>query len=318
MKYAIGIDLGGTKILTGLINQKGEIVNKIKVLTEVEKGKKNVITKIINSIKDVYKKSKVKIKEKDIVGIAIGSPGPLNTKSGIIYFAPNLPGWKNVHLKDIIQQQIKFPVYIDNDANLAAYGENWIGCAKGVKYFLFITLGTGVGGGLVFNDEIYHGTDDAAAEIGHITIFPDGRKCNCGNYGCLETYSSAGGIVRNAEELIKKGEKTKLDLTQELTSEKIYKTALKSDRVSIKSLEFAGKCLGIGISVVCALLNLDVVAIGGNVAEAGDFIFKPAIDETKKRTFFPSNKVKIVKATLGTDAGMIGAAHLVFTNRLRA
>ena len=313
-KYAIGVDLGGTKISAGLIDVNGIIVNKVKLPTEAYKGANHVINTIIKSIELVCDGTKVHLN--DVCGAAIGSPGPMDSKKGIVFFAPNLPGWKNIRLRDAVQKEFKFPVYIDNDANLAAYGEHWIGTGKGTGYFMFITLGTGVGGGLIFGNEIYHGAADSAAEIGHVSVFPDGRKCNCGNYGCIERYSSATGIIISAKEEIKnKKSKTVLSKINNFSSEDVYKSALKKDKVSIKILNEAGKYLGIVLSNTVNLLNLDMIAIGGNVAEAGHFIMDTIRDEIKKRSLYPSKKVKVVKAKIGVDAGIVGAARLVFVRQ---
>lgn len=311
MKYAVGVDLGGTKISAGLVDSTGRLLNKTKIGTEADKGPKHVIGNIIRSITAVSKD--MGVKPKDIAGAGIGSPGPLDAAKGIIHFAPNLPGWKEIKLKDIVQKEFPFPVHVDNDANVAAYGENWTGAGKKVNYFLFVTLGTGVGGGLIVNNEIFHGTADSAMEIGHVTVFPDGRKCNCGNYGCLERYASATGIVITAKEFIAAGKKTLLTKTV-LSSKAVHDAALKKDKVAIDILTDAGRCLGIVIANTASLLNLDMVALGGNVAEAGEFIFKPVREEIKKRVLFPANRIKVVKAKLGVDAGLIGAARLVFSN----
>ncbi len=309
--YSIGVDLGGTKIYTGIVDKLGKIISKVKISTQAEKGPSFIIEQIIKSIKQVIKKSK--INRLQILGIGIGAPGPLNTEKGIVHHAPNLSGWKEVPLKERVHSKIGLPVYIDNDANLAALGESWIGAGKGVKNLICITLGTGVGGGLILDGKIFHGWQDVAGEIGHITVEPSGAKCNCGNYGCLEAYSSSTGIVNRIREAIKRKEKTLLK--EPITSKKVYEFSLKGDKLSQRIMKEAGIYLGIALSIVANLLNLEMAIIGGNVAFAGDMIFEPARQEIKKRTIYPANKIKVVPVKLGTEAGIIGSAYLVFLKK---
>ncbi|MFN3966882.1 MAG: ROK family protein [Endomicrobiia bacterium] len=310
-QFSIGVDLGGTKISAGIVDQSGKIISKTKLPTFAQKGPEFVINQIIKSIQQVIKKSK--IKHSQILGIGIGAPGPLDTEKGIIHHAPNLPGWNEIPLRNKIQSKIGMDVFIDNDANLAALGESWIGAGKNVKNLICITLGTGVGGGLILDGKIFHGFQDAAGEIGHITVNPSGPKCNCGNYGCLEAYSSATGIVNRIREAIKNGEKS--SLKEPITSKKVYEFALKGDKLSKRIMKEAGIYLGIALSTVANLLNLEMAIITGNVANAGDMIFEPARHEIKKRTIYPANKMKIVPAKLKTDAGIIGSARVVFLKK---
>ena len=309
--FFIGIDLGGTKISTGIVDTSGKILAKTKLPTQAQKGPEFVIDQIVKSINLVIKKSR--LNRHQISGIGIGSPGPLDTEKGIVHFAPNLPGWKEIPLKNKLESKTGFSVFVDNDANLAALGESWIGAGKGSKNLICITLGTGVGGGLILNGEIYHGSEDSAGEIGHITVEPSGPKCNCGNNGCLEAYSSATGIVNRTKEAIKSGEKT--SLKEPITSKKVYLEALKGDKLSKRIMKQAGVYLGIALSNVANLLNLDMAIIAGNVAEAGEIIFEPARKEIKKRAIYPANKIKVVPAKLGTDAGVIGSARLVMIKK---
>lgn len=317
-KLAISVDLGGTKILIGAVDTKGKIITHLKLPTNQEKGKEFVIQQIIKGIKKIIRtvKSQRKGEGIDFLGVGVGSPGPLNQEKGIIYFAPNLKGWRNVRIRDIIQNEIKMPVYLDNDANMAALGEFWLGAGKSKKNIICVTLGTGVGSGIIINGQLVFGAHGSAGEFGHMVVELNGRECGCGKRGCVETYSSAKGIVASFKEALKSGKKT--ILSSEITSENIYKNACKGDKLSKEVLASAGRYLGIALSNVANLLDLELAVIGGNVAEAGDFILKPARQAFLKHALYPAKKMKIIKAKLGTYAGLIGAAKTVFLNTTEA
>ncbi|OGW74562.1 MAG: hypothetical protein A3J81_04480, partial [Nitrospirae bacterium RIFOXYB2_FULL_43_5] len=244
-----------------------------------------------------------KISKKDVLGIGFGSPGPLDTKKGIIHFCPNLKGWKNVPLVKIVSSKTGISTYLENDANAAAYGEWRMGSGKGVCNMLFATLGTGIGGGLILNGELYHGKDDAAGELGHVILFPDGIKCGCGSKGCIEMYASATGIVRRAKEA--------LNTSTILTSKDVYLAALKKNKIALNIMEETGRFLGIVFSSIINLLNLDMIVIGGNVSNAGEMLLKPIRKEIIRTAMYPAKNIKVIKAKLGPNAGMIGAACLV-------
>src|SRR5665648_327702 len=191
-KYSIGVDLGGTNIVSATVNYQGKIVNRLKVPTLAEKGKVATIKRIIEVIHKNIAQSA--IAPGDIIGIAIGAPGPLNIKKGVINFAPNLPGWRDVPLKKILEDEFNVKVVLENDANAAAWGERCFGAGQGINDLVCFTLGTGIGGGIIIDGKIYHGNNCGAGELGHMTVNKSGPRCNCGNYGCLEAYSSATGV----------------------------------------------------------------------------------------------------------------------------
>jgi len=320
--YIIGVDLGGTNIVSIFINEKGKAIVRDKRETLTEKGKEKTINQIVESVKAVIEKGQKKgISLKSILGIGIGSPGPLNTKEGLIYFAPNLPGWENVPLKNILENRLKMPVFLENDANAAALGEWWIGAGKDVNNLVLFTLGTGIGGGIIIDGEVVHGFRDTAAEIGHMVIHEGGLLCNCGTKGCLEAYASATGVVKRTISAIKDGRKSILtEITnnhlKEITCKMVYELAKKGDELCKWIVKETGRYLGIGIANMVNILNPEMIILAGGMTEAKDLLFDPTIKYAQKYALKAAiEKVKIVPASLGDDAGAIGAAATVLKRR---
>jgi len=307
--YIIAIDLGGTNIRAALVDQNGKIIEKKDTSTITGQGHEIVIQQMCGLMWDVIKKSKVEHQE--IIGIGIASPGPLDTKTGVIIDTPNL-GWKNVHLKDAIEQEFHLPTYVDNDGNLAALGESWLGAGKGVNYLICLTLGTGIGGGIIINGELFHGSTDAAGELGHIIVEPDGLRCGCGNYGCLEAYASGPAIVKRTFLAMKAGKRTQLEEAAEISPLVIYQAALKNDELANEIIKETGRYLGIGIISLVNVLNPQLVIIGGRVAQMDKILLKYIREDVTKRAFLePGRRISIVLAQLGDDAGIIGAAKMI-------
>ena len=299
MKYAIGIDIGGTNIPVSLINDAGKIIHTIEKKTDSHDGPSAVVDMIAGAVNEL---SKLTNGEK-IIGIGLGAPGALDLNNGIILTSPNLQNWKNVPLLKMLKEKVSMAIYMDNDANCAAIGEHWIGGARGAKNAVMITLGTGVGGGIIIDGKIFRGSHGTAGEIGHITIERNGRPCGCGNLGCLEAYASATGAVKTAKEYGK----------ENVTAYEIFVSAENGDEVSKKILNESGKYLGIGIATFVNIFDPDVVIIGGGFASAEKYLLPAAIEEAYKRSFKTiMDKVKIKKAELGNQAGVIGAARSVF------
>lgn len=203
-EYAIGVDLGGTNIVSAIINNQGEILSYLKVRTLAEGGREATIKRIIETIHKNIVQFQSTIAPDGIIGIGIGAPGPLDIKRGIIDFAPNLPGWRDVPLRKILKDEFSMKIVLENDANAAAWGERCFGVGQGVDNLVCFTLGTGIGGGIIIDGKIYHGNNYGSAELGHMTVNKDGPRCNCGNYGCLEAYSSATGIKNRIKSKVKK------------------------------------------------------------------------------------------------------------------
>jgi glucokinase len=315
MKYAIGIDLGGSKIAGGVVNENGRVIEKSVIPTEAYRGKSHVVNSISNLVKYLLNKSK----SKEVIGIGIGVPSPVNFEKGVIYFAPNL-GWRNVNIRSELKKYFNLPIYVDNDANLAAYGEQWVGTGKNIKDFLYLTLGTGIGGGIILNGELYRGSNNYAGEFGHMTVEPDGRRCNCGARGCIEMYSSGKGIILSVKEMYNNGETTILEekiLKNNLTGEDVYLAAKeKKDSVAVKAFDTAGKYLGVALSSAVNLLDVRLVILGGNVSKAKEFILPSLKKELYRRLIYKGKgKVKVKFTRLEPSVvGIIGAARLVFAN----
>ncbi|WP_230303029.1 ROK family glucokinase [Peribacillus simplex] len=314
-KWLMGVDLGGTTTKLALINLYGEIIHKWEIGTDIsEKGK--FIT--INIAKAIDAKL-VELNEpkSKIVGIGMGAPGPVKFVNGSIYEAVNL-GWKDYPLKDLLEVETSLPAVIDNDANMAALGEMWKGAGNGAKDLVCVTLGTGVGGGIIHNGQIVHGTSGAAGEIGHITVVTDGgAPCNCGKTGCLETVASATGIVRMALEALNTADEQsmlqqKVEEGNAVTSKLLFQCAAAGDSLSKAVVNKVGNYLGLALSHVGNVMNPDKIVIGGGVSQAGDILLDPVRSAFGKYAFKRVGKsTKMSLATLGNDAGVIGAAWLI-------
>ena len=317
-KYSIGIDIGGTNITVALVTKKGRIVRKIRFPTRVEEGKTKIIKRIVKALDEIMRGRG----SNSIEGIGIGVAGDIDQNRGIVRFSPNL-FWKNVPIVHLIRKRFNLKVVVDNDANAAAWGTYILETKRKAKNLLCITLGTGVGGGLIINGRIYHGASGSAGEIGHITLNPQGERCRCGNYGCLETYVGSAYIVKKAIKEIRKGERSLIKKLaggnlQSITSQTIQAAALKGDKLAKRIWREAGEYLGIALSGVINLLNPEVIVFGGGVAKAEELIFQPMKKEIRKRTFrVPFEKVKFTHTKFGADLGVIGAALLTLQGRNR-
>jgi glucokinase len=316
-KYSIGVDLGGTNIVSTVVNYQGKIVSRLKVQTLAERGKESTIKRIVETIHENIVQST--IASGDIIGIGIGAPGPLDVKKGIINFAPNLPGWRDVPLRKILEDEFNMKVVLENDANAAAWGERCFGAGQGVNNLVCFTLGTGIGGGIIINGKIYHGNNYGAAELGHMTVNKDGPRCNCGNYGCLEAYSSATGIKNRIKNRIKEGMKSKfLDfdedkLFESLRLKSIFEAARKGDRLTKDIVEEAISYLGIAIANIINILNPEMVVLVGGITNEGNKLLIPLGEEVKKRALYSNYKsLKIVIGKLAGNAGVLGAAALLW------
>lgn len=311
-----GVDLGGTTISTVLVNESGIVLSRTKCLTESILGVDAVVERIVHSVREVC--HLYNINDKNLDGIGIGSPGPLSTKTGIIIDAPNLNGWVNVPLRDKVQASFTSKVYLDNDANAAAFGEYWKGAGQGFQNIIVITLGTGVGGGLIFDGKLLRGPDDNAGELGHMPVFPEGPACNCGGKGCLELYASATGLVNRAKHSLKAGTPSKvMDLCQgdidKITSKMLHEACLLGDSFAIEVFRETGYYIGITAAGLVNLLNPELIILFGGVIGAGDFLFNPVREEIDRRAYpISAQRVKLVPAILGNDAGAIGAAGIAY------
>ncbi len=312
----VGVDLGGTNIRAGVADGNGKILIQTSRPTEAEAGPEKVISNIVGAVKSVLHSRG----SSHIIGLGIGSPGPLNSKTGLVFSPANLPGWESVPLRDILEDRLGLPVFLGNDANLGALGEYTFGAGKDYRNLVYMTVSTGIGGGVIDNGKLLEGATGAAGEIGHMTIEAFGPVCNCGNRGCLEALASGTGIRRRAIERVRAGEAGLLKSLakgdpESLTAEMVDKAARRGDAAAIELLHEAGVYLGIGTTNLLHLFNPEIVIIGGGVSRSGDLIFKPLLEEVERRAM-PSFRegVPIVPTGLGDDIGLLGALALVLQN----
>jgi len=315
MQYLIGVDIGGTNIKLALMDKRARPKGKRVFSTTSFKGKSALIGGIVKEIEGLI--SKYHLKKKDIIGVGIGAPGAVDVRTGTVHYFTNIPDWQEVPLGDILKKRLKLPVFVDNDVNVMALGELFFGAGKGAINMLCITLGTGVGGGLILEGRLYRGSSYAAGEFGHVPINIDGPKCNCGSLACVEAYVGNSYIVRDVIARIKNGEETSItkivnyDLSK-ITAEVISEASGSGDSYARSVWTDVGNKVGIGLAGAVNLLNLEKIVIGGGVAEAGKILFDAIRDTINKRAMkLPAKTVKVVKAKLGYEAGLIGAATLV-------
>jgi glucokinase len=319
-KWIIGVDLGGTNIVVGVLPMdggSGDVLALASEATEAQRGAKFVVDRINSMIETARERVTATHGggPEDFAGVGIGSPGPLDRKSGIVINTPNL-GWRNFPLRDLVGKAVNLPAVLDNDANCATYGEWWLGAGRNVNTLVGLTLGTGIGGGIVLNGEIFHGVSDAAGEIGHTTIEANGRKCKCGNYGCLEAYASGPAIALRAMEGIEAGTDSMLpDLVNgrldSITAATVYEAAVLGDPYANEVMRETAKFLGAGVANVINMLNPEMIVIAGGVTKAGDHLFVPLKAEVRKRAFRSALEAcQITPASLPGTAGVIGAAAM--------
>jgi glucokinase len=315
-RHIVGVDLGGTTVNVGVVPfDGGPVLGMRSVPTEADKGPKFVVDRIVNLIRDAMRDAQKEagIAEDAFVGIGLGSPGPLDRRTGTVIDTPNL-GWRNFPLRDLISNAVGLEAELDNDANAATLGEWWQGAGQGVSTLVGVTLGTGIGGGIVLDGKVFHGISDVAGEVGHMTIDSTGRRCKCGNYGCLEAYASGPAIAARAVEGLQSGEPSLLpsmvrgELAR-ITAETVYEAIVAGDDYAKEVMRDTAKFLGTGIANLINILNPGMVVISGGVTRAGDRLLEPLKAEVRRRAFsHASENCQIVTSSLGSMVGVIGAA----------
>ena len=314
-RYIIGVDLGGTNIVVGAMPEDGsrEIAFRSSP-TRASEGEESVVERMTQMIEDVIAVTAAETgaPRANFIGIGVGAPGPLDRARGVIITAPNL-GWKMFPLRDRIQSATGINTTLDNDANCATLGEWWTGAAKGAMNVIGVTIGTGIGGGIIIDGRIHHGVSDVAGEIGHMTIDSTGRRCGCGNYGCLEAYASGTAIAERAREALANEDDGILlqlcgrDLSR-VTSQMVYTAANDGDPVAVDVVRETARFLGAGLGALLNVLNPEVVVLAGGVVNAGDALFVPLRAEVRRRAFAPAvDACRIVPGALGGSAGAVGA-----------
>ncbi len=315
-KTVIGMDIGGTNLRGALVTPEGRILRQLKIASGAHDG--------IDAVVDNIAKLVDELGEGGVTGVGIGIAGVIDSKSGVITQAPNIANVTNYPIRDNLVSKLSsgVEVIVENDANCAALGEWWIGAGKDISSLVMITLGTGVGGGIILDGKLWSGADGMGGEVGHMTVYPDGALCNCGNYGCLESYASATAVRRMVKEaLASQDVETVLRDTVPETDpddipEAVMKAALEGDAASIDIWERFGVALGIGMASLVNILNVEMIVLGGGVAKAWDMFIEPARAELKKRGLrAPAERVVIEKAKLNGDEGILGAAYLALGGR---
>jgi glucokinase len=332
--FSIGVDLGGTNLRIAAITTQGQLLEKITLGVKVALGRDHVIGEMCDAIQrltDQYRGSG------KFVGAGIGVPGIIDMETGMMRKSANLPGWSDYPVRDEIERRLGARVFLDNDAKVAALGEQWLGAGRGVDNMAMITLGTGIGGAIILNGKIFYGMNGMAGEFGHVTIEPNGVPCGCGNHGCAERYASATAIVRMAREAIDSGKAPALaqaaSADADFSARSIYNLALQGDEDARRIFHRFGVALGILMAGLVNVLNLDMFVIGGGVLSAWDAFAPPMFAEMRERSLvyaatdpddplgkkagasaqiasYTRKKTIITRALLGSDAGLYGAARI--------
>jgi glucokinase len=298
--FIVAVDLGGTNLKVALLDIKYKILDLELLRTNRFTKKEKLISNIVASVTKIIKHNK--LKKKDILGVGLGLPGPIDIERGLVHFFPNIPGWKEVNLKKILKKKLQLPIFLDNDANLMCLAEYKLGAAKGASNAVCLTLGTGVGGGIIIGKSLYRGGSFAAGELGHIPINEKGPRCNCGGKACLETYIGNNRILKSARILF----------GRDITLEKLSLLANKKNKKAKIFWSNIAEHLGIALVGVVNFLNPDCIVIGGGVANAGRVLFTKVREVIAKQAMtVQAKQVKVFKARLGEKAGLFGAAILV-------
>ena len=300
----VGIDLGGTFIKGGLVKASGEILKETQIPTEADQGPDHVLGRIAALVKELSQGV-------EIAGVGIGMPGQIDVDKGICHYSPNLPGWEELEVGPPLEKAIGCPVILDNDANVAALGEYAFGAGKGAPFMLMVTLGTGVGGGLIMNGEMVRGAKGLAGEFGHCAIEIGGRKCGCGRRGCIEAYANQNGVIQTLKEKLDAGQFSVLAAKSDPDTRDVFDAAKAGDCVAIDVFRQTGDYLGVALADMANLLNLQRVVVGGGVANAGDYILEASRQRVKQDALgVAAEGFEIVPAQLGNKAGLVGAAFL--------
>jgi len=308
----LGIDLGGSKILTAVVGAQGRMLSSDRSHTPAVEGHEAVIDAILESAHRALEQAEVSASE--LLAVGAGAPGLVNPWTGIVATSPHLPGWRDVPLRDMIQDGLGKETFLINDANAAALGELRFGAARGVRSFVYITVSTGIGGGVVIDGEIYSGATGTAGEVGHMTIDDDGPACNCGNRGCWETLASGTALRREARHRIAEGARTTmLELAEgsvdKVTPRTVEAAAGRGDELARQLIARTGYYLGVGLANLVNMFNPELIVIGGGLSNMGDMLLEPAFEEARKRAYPEAlEAVQFVRAELGGNSGVLGAA----------
>ncbi len=321
MQWVLGIDVGGTNLVVGAVAADGSrVVGHQTRPTMAARGPDAIVEELVALGQATLATLEREVPGARVLGVGAGAPGPLDLREGVVLLSPNL-GWVNMPLRARLASGLRLPTTLDNDANCAVLGECWVGAAQHARYAIGVTIGTGIGGGIVIDGEVYHGAAGCAGEIGHTTIDIDGRLCGCGNYGCLEAYASGSAIARRAIEQVGTDGESMLrtmaqgDITR-ITAQTVYEAAHSGDTVALEVVRDTAHYLGVGIANLINIFSPDTVVIVGGVTRAGDSLFEPLRREVSRRAFRPAVQAcTIVPGTLDGLAGVYGAAKSLLNQR---
>lgn len=316
MRFVLGVDIGGTNLVVGCVAEDGSALRAVaSEPTHAEAGSSDVLDRLVALARHAIDRTRQSVPGAEIIGVGVGAPGPLDTRSGIVLLTPNL-GWVDLPLRQIIHDRLGLPAALDNDANCAVLGEWWVGAARGSRHAIGLTIGTGIGGGIILDGHLYHGASDVAGEIGHTTIDTEGRRCKCGNYGCLEAYASGPNIALRAREALEAGAESVLparvggDLGR-ITAQTVYEAAAAGDELALEVVNDTARFLAVGVANLLNVFNPEVVVVCGGVTLAGDHLFVPLRREVARRAFKPAVAAcRIVPGALVGTAGVYGAAKV--------
>jgi|SRR5690625_1504902 len=301
MKYSIGIDIGGTKVAIAIVDQKANIKSENIIPTDVSISPEKMIEIICNEMKDLIKKSN--IDQTDIIGIGIGAPGPLDSRNGMITCPPNLTGWIDVPIQQIVEKAFPFPVTLENDANAAALAEKWVGAAQKNDNFVYMTVSTGIGSGIMIEGELLRGLKGNAGDIGHTVIDPSFNQCACGQKGCLEAIASGTAIAKYGSQIMGK----------KLSTKEVFDLYLEGNEKIIEHIDYVLEILGMACVNIINTFDPEKIVIGGGVSKVGDLLFHPIRNYVSKYALNPTGRqTEIVPATLDQSSGVVGAAALCF------
>ncbi len=304
--YSIGVDLGGTNLRVAAIDSGGQILDRVSIPVVYDAGPDQVVCKIV----EVIQRIESRLDGSGLRGVGIGVPGFIDTEAGVVVGSANLPGFTGFPIRSHIERELKTHIILENDANAAALGEMWMGAGKGVKDLLLMTLGTGIGGGIVTDGKILRGFRGMAGEVGHMTVFPDGYPCGCGNCGCLEKHASASAIAAMGQ-MMHFGNNER-----EITAKRVFELALEGNARAKLIFESVGRALGIAIGNLINLFNFPLYLLSGGPLPAWDLFAPTMFGEINKRSFnFAGSGTRVQRALLGADAGLFGAAYLPFQHQ---
>jgi glucokinase len=315
----VAVDLGGSKIAVAIISDDYQVLAREHHPTPAEEGVDSVINQVISSVRQVVTSGNLTLAQ--LYGVSLAAAGAMDSQRGIITLSPNLPGWRDIPLGSIIEERLGIKTWLLNDANAAALGEHQLGAGRGVDNLIYLTIGTGIGGAIIIDGKLYTGVCGSAGEIGHMTIEVNGPRCDCGNFGCLETLASGRAIAREAKNRLSAGGRSYLTEAvagkiEDITAKEVATAARQGDALANDVIKDVATYLGVGMVNLVNIFNPEMIIVGGGVASMGDLLLEPARQVVKERAFpVSAAAVRIVTTELGNDAGLLGAAHFAFKQK---